>query len=177
MPVSSKTKRLTVGALCLALSVVFSLFSVPILNILEIRFNTIVLAVAGSLLGPGYGAIIGGLSDVLGYLIKPTGPFFPGFTVSSILSGVIFGLFLHKNADFKHIVLACVINGVCINFLLNSLWLSMLYGNAFIAVLATRVVSQAILLPINIAILTIILKPCRAFLQLRQCGRPAPKNN
>ena len=48
------------------------------------------------LFGPGVGGAVGALSDILGYAVRPTGPYFPGFTVTAALSGVIFGLLLGK---------------------------------------------------------------------------------
>lgn len=38
-----------------------------------------------------YRRIFGGALDVLKYIIKPTGPFFFGFTFDAMLSGIIYG--------------------------------------------------------------------------------------
>lgn len=45
---------------------------------------------AAYLYGPWIAAIVGGLGDLIGALIFPIGPYFPGFTLSCALTGVIF---------------------------------------------------------------------------------------
>ncbi len=51
--------------------------------------------VVAFLFGPGVGMIFGAMLDIIKYLLKPTGPFFPGFTLSAALGGMIYGLFLY----------------------------------------------------------------------------------
>lgn len=48
------------------------------------------------------------------------------------------------------------------NFLLNSLWLSMLYGNAFTAVIAARTVKELVMFPINTMLLVLVLRAVTA---------------
>jgi hypothetical protein len=83
---------------------------------------------------------------VLGYLVRPTGPFFPGFTLNAIINGVVYGLILYKKPlSMKRVVIARVINTVLISFLLNPLWLSMMYGKAFHLLVKTRFIKAVIL--------------------------------
>lgn len=156
----SKTQTIAFSGLFIALAAVLSFFSVPISSILEIRFAIIPIAICGYMLGPVATGIVGGAADVVGYLVKPTGPFFPGFTISNIISGVIFGLMLHnKKVTLWRTLLATIIQSFAVGILLNSLWLSILYGNAFPVVLATRIVKELIMIPINTAIFMAILVP------------------
>ena len=106
----------------------------------------------------------GALTDIGGYIVKPTGPFFPGFTISGILSGVIFGLFLHKRSgaaySLKRISAAVLVNTVVVNLLLNSLWLTLLYGSGgFAAVLSVRLLKELVMIPVNIIIIAAIAGP------------------
>ncbi len=55
------------------------------------------IAVGGYFFGPVVGAVIGALIDVVGYFVHPTGPFFPGFTISNALIGTIYGLFYGRS--------------------------------------------------------------------------------
>ncbi|MDW7667876.1 MAG: folate family ECF transporter S component [Bacillota bacterium] len=60
---------------------------------LKINFSTIPIMLSGILFGPVAGFMTGGVADVIGYLINPQGgPFFPGFTLSTALTGMIPGL-------------------------------------------------------------------------------------
>ena len=49
---------------------------------------------AAYLYGPWVAALVGGIGDLVGALAFPIGPYFPGFTLSCALTGVIFGLLL-----------------------------------------------------------------------------------
>ncbi|WP_329887586.1 folate family ECF transporter S component [Pseudoramibacter faecis] len=159
MAIFNKTKTLTLAALFVAISVIFSFFKVPITSLTELRFNILPIAAAGMLLGPIGGTVVGAAADILGYLVRPTGPFFPGFTISAALSGLIFGLMLHGHVSLKRTVLAQAINALFISFLLNSLWLSMLYGNGFVAVLTARAVKELVMFPINTALIAVVTRP------------------
>jgi hypothetical protein len=57
--------------------------------------------------------------------------------------------------------------------LLNSLWLSMLYGNGFIPVLTARFVKEIIMIPINTLMLVTIMEPVRKF---RRAGAEIGQN-
>ena len=89
-------KTLTTAGMFLALASICGFFNLPINQLVEIRFGSLVLAVSGSILGPAVTAVVGMCSDIIAFVIKPTGPYFPGFTISAAVSGLIFGLFLYK---------------------------------------------------------------------------------
>lgn len=155
------TRVLTTCALLVAIGVILGFFKLPITNVVEIRFQGLPIAVAGAFFGPALGGVVGGLVDVLAYVVRPTGAYFPGFTITSIMTGMIFGAFLHREVTLPRVLAAqCAKTLVC-GILLNSLWLSMLYGNAFTAVLAARVVKEVVMIPIDTAILMALLGAVR----------------
>ena len=156
---------LTTAAMLAAIAVVLGFYKIPISNLIELRFQSFPIAISGALFGPVVGAIVGIISDVGGYLVKPTGPFFPGFTLSSAMTGVIFGIFLkgrfQKWILLGRIAMAMTVNTIVTGILLNTLWLSMLYGNPFNVVLITRLPKELIMLPINTFFLFILLIPIK----------------
>ena len=152
------TKILAITAMLAAVSIILSYFKIPLSPLIEIRFTTLPLAIAGFLFGPAIGGIVGLLADVGGYIIAPTGPFFPGFTISAIISGAIYGLILHHHEfSIKRIFIAQVIIVLVVNLMLNSLWLSMLYGKAFMVAISARLFKEIIMLPINTALVSLVL--------------------
>ena len=156
----SKAQTVAFSGLFIAMAAVLSFFKIPITNLIEIRFAIIPLAISGYMLGPVATGIVGGAADVIGYIVKPTGPFFPGFTISNVITGIIFGLMFHnKKITFWRVLIAVIIQSVTVGILLNSLWLSVLYGNAFPVVLAARIVKELIMIPVNTAIFMAILVP------------------
>ena len=152
----------TVGML-LAISVVLGFFKLPITELVELRFQFLPVACAGMLFGPVTGALMGGLSDILCYIVRPTGPFFPGFTISAVIQGIIYGSMLHKNVTLKRIIAAQLLDTVIVSLILNPIWLSILYGQGFIAVFAARIIKSIVMFPINTILLAAVLKPAQRF--------------
>jgi len=150
---------LTSAALVLAIAIALGFFKIPITQLIEIRFDTLALATAGQMFGPAVGLMIGALSDLGGFLIRPTGPFFPGFTISAAITGLIFGFMLYgKKVSLLRVVLAKLIHTLLVGMLLNSFWLSMLYGNAFPLVFLGRLPKELIMFPIQTAMIYVLLK-------------------
>ena len=141
------TRMLTTLALLTALEIVLSRFlSINAWNI-KIGFNFIPIVIAAILYGPLEAGIVAALGDFIGALLFPIGAYFPGFTLTAFLHGLVFGLFLYKKQDWLQ-SFACVgINQFILSLFLNTLWISVLYGSPYAPLLATRVV-QCILLTI-----------------------------
>ena len=150
--------RLTISAMLLALSVIFGFFKIPLSQVSEVRLQFLPVAAEGMLFGPLYGGILGGLSDILCYIVRPTGAFFPGFTISAIIQGVIYGLLLRKNQSLGRILATQALDTVIISLILNPIWLMMLYGNSFVVIFMERIIKVLIMLPINTALLTAVVK-------------------
>ena len=162
---------LTVSAMMLALATILGFLKVPVTQLIELRFAFLPIACTGMLFGPAVGAIVGGMSDILGFIVKPTGPYFPGFMISEMLTAMIYGLLLYKKPiSLPRIIVANTVVTVFVNTILNTVWLSMLYGNAISVILPARVVKELILLPINIAmfyVLSRMLEKAKIFRSIR----------
>ena len=93
-----KIRQLTYAALFVALTTILKVYATVFLfGSTKFGLSFIPSAIGSAVLGPVWGGIIGGLSDVIGYLIKQDGTYFPGFTASAIAKGILYGLFLYKN--------------------------------------------------------------------------------
>ncbi len=143
-------RTLVVTALLIAIAAVLGFFSVQLTENLKIGFSFIANELTAMLFGPVVGGIMGGVADIIKYLLKPTGPFFFGFTFNAILGAVLYGVMLYKKPiTFKRILLSKIVVSIVVNLFLNTYWLSMLYGNAFMAILSPRVIQQIITVPIQ----------------------------
>lgn len=161
-------KTLTAAAMLVAVAIILGFFKIPISPVVEIRFGNIPIALCGALFGPGVSAAAGAVSDIGAYLVKPTGPFFPGFTLNAAVSGLIFGLILFKKEiTVKRVVLAQLIQSVLVGFFLTGLWLSVLYHMPLWSVLASRALKELVMCPIQAALLLAVLKPVRQIPSLR----------
>lgn len=150
---------LTLATILTSLAIVMGFFKLPISQIVELRFASDIIAIAGSLLGPGVAMIVGAVSDIGGFFIRPTGPFFPGFTISAALTGLIYGYFLYKKPfSLKRIIIVQIFYSVIISSILNTTWLVILYQLPFYETYITRLISNAIQLPIHVIILVLLIK-------------------
>ena len=149
------TKNIVLCGLMAALAVVLSMTaSVEVGPYIRIGFSGIPNRVIECLFGPVAGCLFGGALDILKYILKPSGPFFFGFTFNVMLAGVIYGSILYKKTlSIKRIIVAELLIKILVNCILNTLWISMLYGKGFFALLPLRVLKNAIMLPIDSAIL------------------------
>lgn len=156
----TNTKTLTAAAMLSALGIVLGFFKIPINQLIEIRFGALPIEMAGQLFGPAVAGVVGGITDIGGYLVKPTGPFFPGFTFSSIVGGIIFGLMLHnKKITFARVLATQVVYTVVVGIILNSYWLDVLYfQNGYFATIMARLPKELIMIPIMSVIYYSIVK-------------------
>src|SRR6056297_1362769 len=162
------TRQLTRMGLLLALAIALKGIAVyiPVLGVLGIRigFMSVIVAATGALYGPAAGGIFGAVYDLLAFMVFPTGgPYFPGFTISFALVGIMGGVFLHgrikkkMSIGYKWCGVLFVVIAVLIDLMLNTLWLSMLTGKAFMFLLAPRIIAKVVTMPINAYILMILL--------------------
>ena len=159
-----KLRTITGMALLLAISVIIDQFSLQLSPSLKVGFGFIVTGLAGMLYGPVCAGLMGGVGDIVRFIIKPTGTFFFGFTLNAILGGILSGLFFYKN---KVTVMRCVFSktlaNVVINILLNTLWLSILLGKGFFGMIGPRILKNLIALPIEVFLLWIVLRQLAVF--------------
>ena len=105
-------KKIAILGMLLALNVVLAKFSIHTLTV-KVGFAFIALVISAMMYGPVEAGIVGALGDVLGYVINPVGAFFPGFTITAFLTGLVYGFFLKKNVTiFKAIGAAGVVQFV-----------------------------------------------------------------
>ena len=145
---SARLRMLLALAMLTALEIVLNRFaSIRTWN-LKIGFSFIPIVVAAMLYGPLGGALVAGLGDLIGAILFPNGPFFPGFTATALLTGLVFGLFLRRNQKPLPVILAVAINQLILSLLLNTLWISSLYPT-----LVSRLPQCAILIPVQLVVI------------------------
>lgn len=152
-------KNLTVASLLITMKLILDLFTIQLNQALHLSFEFLPFASLGMLFGPVTGAMCGGLSDVINYIMNPKGAFFPGFTISAMVSGIIYGIsFYKKEITIVRCIGAEVAIVIIVDILLNTFWLSLLYGKGFFVLLPMRVIKNLVMIPINVAIMYFVLK-------------------
>ena len=104
-----KLRRMLVSALLLAIALVLKTFfsiDIPLLgeNGMSVGIAGVFSMLPSILFGPFYGAAVSGLSDLLGYIIKPGGAYMPLLTLTAALGGFLRGgifVWLKKRSEGK----------------------------------------------------------------------------
>lgn len=169
-------RTIVATAMFIAIGVVLGFFfSIPIGNSLRIGLSFIANEMTALLFGPVVGGIMGGLTDVIKYLLKPSGPFFFGFTLNAILGAVIYGVILYqKPISMKRILIAKAIVAIFVNLLLGTYWLDIMYGKGFMAMLPARLIKQIISVPVESIIFYIVAKTLaqtKVFASIKKTGQ------
>ncbi|MBQ2957803.1 MAG: folate family ECF transporter S component [Clostridia bacterium] len=150
---------LALSGLMLALQVILGMSTIQIDSSIQITFDYLPLYVTAYLCGPVPAMLTGGLSDLIAFLIRPTGAFNPGFTLSAALSGLIYSLFVYRK-DFDRpwmlmlsVALARLTVAAVCNVCLNSAWLILMYGQGALAWIPGRLLKNLIEYPISILLI------------------------
>lgn len=152
-------RSLVTLSLLVALQLILSFFRIDILPTLRFSFSFIAIFLMGTMYGPVAAGIGAGIGDIVVYIMKPTGPYFFGFTFNAILGGIIVGLFMYRSKlSLWRVIGARTCITLFVNLILNTLWLSLIGGKAFMALLIPRIVKNIVMLPIEIIVVWCLLK-------------------
>lgn len=155
----NKLKKIVLAGLLVATAVVFNRFFSIKTPIVQISFVFIPEIIIATIYGPWWSMLLFGLTDLIGALLFPFGAYFVGYTVSAVLSGFIYGIFLHRKKKISNksylvrLILSCVLSNLVCNLVLNSVWVVITTKKALAVLLPTRAIKVAITTPIYIAVM------------------------
>ena len=155
----SSVRMLAVCAMFIALRVALSSLFIPVTENLRIYFTFFVTALGATIYGPLMALAEGFISDLLGYVLFPSGGFFPGYTLTAMLGSLFYALFLYRRRLSVARVFLCKLTiNVLVNILLGSLWSAVLYGKGYLYYVTKSVVKNTVLLPAEVLILLLVLR-------------------
>ncbi|MBR0397765.1 MAG: folate family ECF transporter S component [Eubacterium sp.] len=158
------TRQLVIMGVMIAMEIVLSRFlSINAWNV-KIGFSFVPVVITAMLYGAVPAGIVGAAADFLGAVLFPIGAYFPGFTLTAFLTGMVFGFFLFKQRTLPRIAGAVLINQMIFGLFLNTFWISVLYGSDFRALFAVRAVQALILTVVQIAGILLIRQAMEGFL-------------
>ena len=165
----SRNKKIILTAVLIAMQIILSRFLSIKTPILKVSFAFIPSILCAIWLGVKWTVLLNVLGDIIGATLFPTGAFFIGYTISTAISGLIYGVLLYKKQDNsftdKQFIIRLIISVIlvtCIsNIGLNTLWISITTGKAFIVLLGTRIIKELIMIPIQIVVILFIEKNIR----------------
>lgn len=180
-------KMIVFAALIVAVRVILKPTAIPLAAGLKVTFDCYVNALGSLVYGPVMALAVGAVSDTLGYLYYPSGPYFLPYILVEMMSSFIFALFLWKRKLTvpKIILSKFTVNFVC-NIILNSVfnkWQLYLFSGvekaeAYDLINLARIVKNLVLFPfegILIAVVLSALLPALKQLKLVSASQPGLK--
>ncbi len=148
------TKTLVLLSVLVALQIILARFCSFNAWNTRIGLGFIPVALAGAFFGPIPAALVGAISDILGAILFPSGTYFPGFTLTAACMGLSFGFFLRNcRLQLPRILMAVGLNQIAFSLGMNTLWISLLYGSSYAALLPVRALQVVVIAPVQVVIL------------------------
>ena len=155
-------RMLTVTALLCALCALIDLFFLPVGGtFLRVYFSFLTAGLLCMISGPLLAMPAGILVDLMSFMLQGGDPagFFPGYTLSSMLSYLVYALFLYRaQLSLSRIFAARLTVNVLINVILGSVWKHMLYGNAYIVYFISGAIKNIAILPVEAALMLVLYR-------------------
>ena len=163
------TRDIATVGLLIAMQIILLRFLSIQTVLIRIDFAFIPIAFGAMLYGPLKGGIAAATGDVVSFILfPPPFPFFPGFTITAFLVGVVYGLFLYrKPKTLVSVAVPVVIIALFLNLGLDTFWIIMIAGQgippvdqiipAFIGLMPVRII-RLVMVPVQIVLITFLWK-------------------
>ena len=147
----SHTKKIVLTAMLIALEIVLTRFLSVQLPAVRISFGFIPIVMVAIMYGPVFAGLAAALADIIGVSLFSPFPPFPGFVATAFAAGIVYGLLLRKNPkSLPRIIIAAGIVTIIIQLGMDTLWLQMIMGEAYIALLPPRMIRTLIMFPLQV---------------------------
>lgn len=134
----------------------------------QMNFGFLPIAAAAYLFGPVSAMIVAALGDVLGTLVFGTGAYFPGFTLTALAVGCLYGFIMHQRyqlwiarlsrSHFANIALRALLAALLaavVYLFLNSFWITFFVSKGYWLILLGRLPFSAAEVPIFATLITV----------------------
>ena len=152
-----KLPTLIFSALMIAACVVLSYVpSIHISDQVRITWGFLARALCGMVGGPINALVFGAAEDTISYLLNPTGPYFPGYALTTMLGTMLYALFLYRA---KCSILRIFLAKLCTNALnvtLGALWSALLYGKGYLYYASASLIKNVLMLPVQTVMLAVV---------------------
>lgn len=154
---NKQVKKITTVALLTAIEIIISRFFGISTPMLKISFSFVPMSLVAMMYGPLYSTAMAASADFIGAMLFSVGIYFPGYTVSAALTGMTYGICLHKRkTGWGSIVVAVVIVNLCLRLGLNSFWVHMTTGKAMPIIMMPRIIKNMLMIPIEVLVIRFV---------------------
>lgn len=172
-------RKLVFAALMIAMCFGLSMIpSVPLFGGAKVTWGFLARSVCAMVCGPVLGVLFGFAEDILSFFLTGGGgyPFFPGYTLTTMLGVFIYAMFLYRaKPTLTRVFLAKLLTNIE-NVLLGALWMAILSGKAWYVTAGGSALKNLICLPFQtlllLALFTLLTPAlCRMGLLPKQAGK------
>ncbi len=160
-------QMLVFAAMIVALRVAVKLFRVPLAAGLSLSFDCYVNALGSVVYGPLMSLVVGAVSDTIGCIIAPNGPYFPPFMLVEMTSSFLFALFFwKKELTLPRIVAAKFTVNLLCNVIMTSLFMKWSYlvfygvekAQGYAIINLVRTVKSLVMFPVEATLIALVLR-------------------
>lgn len=155
-----KSRVIAFAGIVCAFSVALEMMPIYLMGpTLKLYFSFLFVGLGAYVYGPVVAMLAGAVIDTVGFLLASYGePYFPGFLITAVVSGLVYGLLLYgqKVSLWRCLLTKGIIN-FAINVALGSVWKAMLYGKGYLYYFTTGLWKNAVLLPVEAALMLMVL--------------------
>ena len=155
-------RTLVFAALILALRIAVKPLSITIAGDLTEGIGFIINAFGSMVYGPVVALLSGALSDTLGFLVFPSGVYFPAYMITEMAGSFVFALFLYRaEISIPRLILCrfciCFFVNVLLAYPIHTAYYSIMLGKDY-ALTWIRIVKNIVLFPIEAVLLAVIFR-------------------
>lgn len=154
-------RKLVFAALMIAMCFGLSMIpSVPLFGGAKITWGFLARSVCAMVCGPVLGVLFGFAEDILSFFLTGGGgyPFFPGYTLTTMLGVFIYAVFLYRTPiTVRKVFFAKLLTNIE-NVVLGALWMAILSGKTWYVTASASALKNLICLPFQTAILVVLFK-------------------
>lgn len=159
----TRTRTLVFAALMIALRVALKGLGIPLAPNLKVNIAFFVNAFGAMVFGPVVAAVAACVSDTLGCLLVPSGPYFFPFILVEVAGSVIFALFLYRaRITPARVILSRFCICFFVNILLNApiMWwyYKLVLGKSYVLFQLPQILKNLFFFPIESVLLTLFLR-------------------
>jgi len=156
------TRMLVFAALILALRIAVKPLSIPIAGDLKEGIGFIINGFGSMIYGPVVALLSGALSDTLGFLLFPSGVYFPPYMITEMAGSFVFALFLYRaEITVKRLLLCrftiCIFVNVVLAYPIHVWYYNAVMGKDY-SIALIRVVKNIALFPIETVIMAVVFR-------------------
>ena len=157
------TKTLIFAALMIALRIALKSVSIYIAADLRISIEFLVNALGAMVFGPVVAIAGAAVSDTLGALLFPSGPYFFPFIFTEIAGSLVFALFFYRTKiTVTKVILSRFFTNFFVNIILQTpimvLYYQMMLGKTYKILNLPRMIKNLVLFPIESLLLVLFLR-------------------